>query len=61
MNFIAGILFMSLEDEYEAFIALVYIMEVFKWRYLYLEDNPKLKNLMSSLQITLQKTSPHVY
>ena len=49
MNYFSAVFYMVFEDEYEAFIALVYVMEIFKWRYLYLDQTPKLRNLIKSL------------
>ena len=40
---------MVLPSEYEAFLALCYVMHKFNWRAVYLNDTPKLSNLIKVL------------
>lgn len=46
MNFLAVTLFEILNDEYDAFLGMMYIMRTLNWRCMYLHNTPKLQNLL---------------
>ncbi|CDW78116.1 usp6 n-terminal-like protein [Stylonychia lemnae] len=61
MNYIAGLFYMIFQDEYESFIALNYIMNVLNWRCVYLDNTPKLQNLMLIVQKKVYNECPKIY
>lgn len=60
MNFVAATLFEILNDEYDAFLGLMYIMQTLNWRCMYLHNTPKLQNLLLLIQKSIEDSCPEL-
>ena len=60
MNFVAGTLYKILNDEYDAFLGLMYIMRTLNWRCMYLHNTPKLQNLLLLIQKSVDDSCPEL-
>lgn len=56
----AGTLYKILNDEYDAFLGLMYIMRTLNWRCMYLHNTPKLQNLLLLIQKSIDDSCPEL-
>ena len=61
MNFIAAMLLIILPTDYEAFIALTYLLEELNWRCVYLDNTPKLQSLVKAMMKKIKDEIPKIY
>ncbi len=60
MNFVAATLYKILQDEYEAFLGLLHIMKGLNWRSMYLQNTPKLQNMLTIIQWSVDNSCPEL-
>ncbi|OMJ88847.1 hypothetical protein SteCoe_9151 [Stentor coeruleus] len=61
MGFVAGVLLLVIEEEELVFWSLVYIMYDKNWRAVYLNNTPKLNQLLTELESNIKQGLPKVY
>ena len=57
----AAVVYLVLQDEYESFIAFCHILKILNWRCVYLDNTPKLVNLVKLVNEKLQYECYDVY
>lgn len=60
MNYIAAMLLMYIEDEERVFWCIIYLLSRKNWRQIYIEEMPKLMELIAIVENKLDKQYPQV-
>ena len=60
LNYIAAMLLMHIQDEERVFWCLVFILNRNQWRSIYMEEMPKLMEIIDILDDKLKKNYPHI-
>lgn len=58
LNFVAGMIIMNIEDEALAYAVLIKLMEKNDWNRLYIEQTPKLFELVYKIRFYMNKELP---
>ena len=60
MNYVAAMLLMHIQEEEKVFWCLVYLLNRKNWRTIYMEDMPKLMELIESVEKKLEDKYPEI-
>lgn len=60
LNYIAAMLLMHIQDEEKVFWCLVFILHRNQWRNIYMDEMPKLLEIIDALDSKLRQDFPHI-
>lgn len=58
MNYIAAMLLMHIQEEESVFWCLIYLLSRINWRMIYMEEMPKLMEIIENVEHKLNKDYP---